>query len=315
MKKTNLLAALAVIAALCGCSRGKTADEPRPVQKLTLTASIAAPTRAVMAEGAEGVLKTSWAEDDVIRVYNLTTKTHAAFEIDQRSEDNLTATFTGEISTEGGQLYATLGCYNPGNVYDGEGQVIGYGPQTRDLGYYYWQTGNGGMGHLDYFAILYGAFTPQSPTIYFRHTMAFFKFTLTLPEGEIFPQDGSAEITLDVPTSRYPNMNLTDGSYYQPGTWSTGILRVTVAELSATDESVVAYMAVPPSDAGGREIALKMEVSAPGSNSVAYGLKLAAKTPRLIEGGKYYTVTEQLELLPLENAEAGGIATLTPQEF
>ncbi len=316
MKKIDFLTALALAAALCGCSRDRDGEQALPTQKLTLTASINATTRAGIAEGEQGVLKTAWGETDFIRVYNPAARTSAVFEIDERSDDNLTATFTGEISTQGGQLYATLGCSDPGDVYDGGGQVIGYGPSTNDLGYFYSQQGSGDMGHLGNFAILYGAFTVQNPTISFRHTMAFFKFTLTLPDGEAIPEGGRADITLDVPTARYPRMNLVDGSYYPLiDAWSTGILTIYLSELSAEDEELVAYMAVFPSDAGGRDIALRVEVSDGLGGTAVYGKTLAAKTPRLIEGGHYYTVTEQLGFLPLEDISSSDITDLTPEAF
>ena len=310
------VAIVAIVATMTSCRKengGTKSDQP---QKLTITARIDAPeTRATMAEGAEGVLKTTWEEYDVIRVINPISETYATFEIDEVSPDGATATFTGEISGKGGQLYAV----HSTNGMDGPGWFNGnefYGFKAPDLGYFYTQDRNGSTANLRNFAILVGSFSTENPSVTFSHTMAFFKFTLTLPAGETIPTGGSATITLDVPTERYPAMNLATGEWLL-GTdpWSEGILRVMVYNLDEQDTEIVGYMAVFPSDAGGRDIALTMEVSNGSGSSVTYGKTLAAKTPRLIESGRYYTITEQLAIPVVENVEEGGIATLTPEEF
>ncbi len=308
-----------VAAAACSCTKTPPAQQPAAKERISITASIVSPTRAdIVAEkdGLDFVLKTKWAEDDQITVYNTTTGTSAQFTVTDIVAAGYVAIFSGEIETEGGQLYATLGCWNPGDAYDDDGNVIGYGPQTRDLGYFYTQEGNNNTGHLGNFAILYGSFTPENTAINFRHTMAFFKFTLTLPDGETIPA-GSAEITLDVPTARYPRMNLTDGTYYPVyDEWSTGILRVTVGSIGSGAANVAGYMAVFPSDAGGRDLTLTLDVNDGQGSSTAYVKTLAAKTPRLVEAGKYYTVTEQMEFPPVPPLTPGGsVAPMTPQAF
>jgi len=310
------VAIVAIAATMTSCNKDNGGSETDQPQKLTITARIDAPaTRTTMTEGAEGVLKTTWEADDIIRVINPVSETYATFEIDELSPDGATATFVGEISAKGGQLYAV----HSTNGIDGPGWFNGnefYGFKAPDLGYYYTQDGNGSTANLRNFAILIGSFSIENPSVTFSHTMAFFKFTLTLPAGETIPDGGSATITLDVPTERYPAMNLATGEWLL-GTdqWNQSILRVMVYNLDEEDTEVVGYMAVFPSDAGGRDIALTMEVSDGSGNSVTYGKTLAAKTPRLIESGHYYTITEQLTIPMVGNVEGSGIATLTPEEF
>jgi hypothetical protein len=318
MRKMNFLAVLimAAVIVMCGCSKPENeTGQPEEPQKLVLTARIATPSqsRAVISEGADGVLKTTWRQGDVLRIVNPASGTDAIFEIDEISSDGMTATFTGEISAKGGVLYAvssTNGTGYPGYV-DGI-----YCLQAPDLGYYYTQDGSGNVSNMNNFAILYGSFSFENPTIVFRHTMAFFKLTLTLPDGETIPDGSSASIALDIPTSRYPFMNLATGEWLANNNPSgSGILRVMVNNLDSGDTEIVGYMAVFPSDVGGREIALTLEINDGNGNAETYTKMLTAKTPRLIESGKYYTITEQFSIPSLEDAEGGSIVTMTPEEF
>ena len=181
------------------------------------------------------------------------------------------------------------------------------------------QADNGDMAHLDNFAILQGSFTAEDPTITFYHSMAFFKITLTLPDGEAMPdlsEGGYAEITLDVPTAQYLYMDLGTGEWIEDDDpWSKGILKVNVQGIDPEDTEVVGYMAVFPSDVSGRDIALKMEFVDGMGGSVAYTKTIAAKATRLIESGHYYTVTAQMEIPSVGNLDGGSITPLTPEEF
>jgi hypothetical protein len=312
------IATLGIIAAMIGFASCKKSVEPTPPvqkEKMSITARIDKPagTRAELAHDTEGILKTTWDEEDEIVVYNPTTKDMAYFTISQLSDDHSSATFTGEIDPTGGTFTAVYGM-GVHEETDNDGDFVDWYGRSNDLGYFYSQTGNDNTDHLFNFVKLFGTFTSSDSYVQFSHTLAFFKFVLTLPEGAVIDPESSYDIAMDVYSNRYPTFDLSTGVWDPESGFPTTLMvgvRSVEEVLGSTDKPIIAYMGVFPSDASNRDINLTLGV---GSSNISsnYAVTLPAKTSRPIEAGHYYTVTQQLSLV--QNYD-GDVDPLVPEEF